>query len=229
VDHAPPAPDRWSAVAALTDRSRRALYAYVCDAGRPVNREEAAEATGVSRGLAAFHLDKMVEVGLLAASYQAPAGQPRGRGRTPKVYVPAGDGVAVTLPERRYELIAEILAAAVAAEPDPTGTGGGPYRAAEAARAQAFAHGHAVGAGPPPGTDLLATLRDLGFEPERRGGEVVLRNCPFHALAQRHTALVCGLNEAFLTGLVAGAGADLDARLAPGSGACCVRLSCHTF
>lgn len=228
---ATPAPDRWSAVAALTDRSRRALYAYVCDAGRPVNREEAAEATGVSRGLAAFHLDKMVEVGLLSASYQAPAGQPRGRGRTPKVYVPSGDGVAVTLPERRYELIAEILADAVAAEPcaarrEPDA--GEPYRAADAARREAYAHGHALGASLPAGTDLLATLRDLGFEPERRAGEVVLRNCPFHALAQRHTALVCGLNEAFLTGLVAGAGAGLDARLTPAPGACCVRFNCHT-
>src|SRR5690348_7603634 len=101
----------------MADGSRRSLYDYVRHQDHPVSREEAADATGMSRGLVAFHLDKLVEAGLLAARYQPPAGQPRGRGRTPKVYEPAGDGFAVTIPERRYELIAEILADAVAGNP----------------------------------------------------------------------------------------------------------------
>jgi predicted ArsR family transcriptional regulator len=219
VDKARP-PDRWSAVAALGDRSRRALYGYVRTAGRPVTREDAAEATGISRGLAAFHLDKMVEAGLLTADYRSPAGQPRGRGRAPKVYLPAGDDISVSLPERRYELIAEILADAVAED---------PTRADDAARRQAYAHGCSLAAdlGGARG-DLLASLDDLGFDPDRHEGRVVLRNCPFHGLVARHTALVCGLNLAFLRGLVEGLDAGVDACLAPDPGACCVQLRPHS-
>src|SRR6266540_2279381 len=173
--------ERWTAVAALADPSRQALYDYVRRQDHPVGREEAAEALGMSRGLAAFHLDKLVDAGLLHARYEAPAEVPRGRGRTPKVYQAAEGGLAITIPERRYELIAEILADAVADDP-----------------------GHARGAAQR-GTALLDVLARLGFEPDRAGGDpVVLRNCPFHALAMRQTALVCAINHAFLSGVVEG-------------------------
>ncbi|WP_406080916.1 helix-turn-helix transcriptional regulator [Micromonospora sp. NBC_00858] len=209
--------ERWSAMAALVDRSRRALYDYVCRADHPVTREEAAEAHGMSRNLAAFHLDKLVESGLLRAHYQTPADQPRGRGRTPKVYEAAGDGVAITVPERRYELIAEILADAVADD---------PHDAPEAARRHARQRGRDIGARVrDAGEDLIPALAGLGFEPETLSDHVLLRNCPFHALATRQTALVCGLNHAFLAGMIDGAGrTDLLPRLAPRPGACCVRL-----
>ncbi|TYB39603.1 hypothetical protein FXF50_04245 [Micromonospora sp. AP08] len=209
--------ERWNAMAALVDRSRRALYDYVCRADHPVTREEAAEAHGMSRNLTAFHLDKLVESGLLRAHYGTPADQPRGRGRTPKVYEATGDGVAITVPERRYELIAEILADAVADD---------PHDAPEAARRHARRRGQEIGARVrDSGENLVAALAGLGFEPEALDDHVLLGNCPFHVLATRQTALVCGLNHAFLTGLVDGAGrADLLPRLAPRPGACCVRL-----
>lgn len=203
---------------ALVDPSRRALYDYVRRAGHPVSRDEAADAAGMSRGLAAFHLDKLVGVGLLCARYQAPPGRPRGRGRAPKVYEPAGDGVAVTVPERRYQLIAEILAAAV--DDDPT-------HADEAAVRHASDRGRAIGAAvrADEHANLLAALARLGFEPEHTTGRVLLHNCPFHALAASHTALVCGLNHAFLTGLLDGLNADdHQAVLAPHPGRCCVEL-----
>jgi predicted ArsR family transcriptional regulator len=202
----------WDAVATLIDPSRRALYEYVRRQDHPVRREEAAAATAMSRGLAAFHLDKLVAAGLLAARYEAPAG-PRGRGRAPKVYVATGEGLEVTVPQRRYELLAGILAEAYA-------EGTPPERIARR-------RGHDLGTrrrvrdG-----DVLAALADLGFEPERTGGSVVLRNCPFRALAARHTVLVCGLNLAFVTGVLDGVGAGgVDAELAPRPGRCCVRLS----
>ncbi|WP_446212883.1 helix-turn-helix transcriptional regulator [Micromonospora sp. IBSANI012] len=212
-------PDRWTAVAALADPSRRALYDHVRHQDHPVTREEAADAAGISRGLAAFHLDKLVDAGLLRARYQAPPDQPRGRGRSPKVYELAGDGLAVTVPERRYELIAEILADAVVDD---------PAHADAASRRLAGQHGRSLGTGlAEDGCDILSALGGLGFEPrpdaQRR---VLLHNCPFHALATRHTALVCGLNQAFLTGLLEGLGAaDVEARLAPRPGACCVELN----
>jgi predicted ArsR family transcriptional regulator len=207
--------DRWSVLTALADPSRRVLYEYVCRQGRPVTRGEAADAAQVSRGLAAFHLDKLVDVGLLLADYQAPPGQPRGRGRAPKVYRAAGDGLAITIPERRYELIAEILTDAVADD---------PAHADEAARRHAHRHGAALGTRLR-GTDLRDVLAGLGFEPDA-GHPVVLHNCPFHALAARQTPLVCGLNHSFLTGLVDGLDlTGVHARLAPRPGACCVELA----
>jgi predicted ArsR family transcriptional regulator len=211
--------DAWSAVTVLTDRSRRALFDYVRHAGRSVSREDAAAATRMSRGLAAFHLDKLVDAGLLTAQFEAPSGRPRGRGRTPKVYAPAGDGISVTIPERRYELIAEILADGIAAE---------PTNAADAAHRHAYQRGKALGGdvGASGGGDrVLGALSALGFEPIRDGARTLLHNCPFHALTNRHAELVCGLNHAFLRGLADGLTADVEVRLAPRPGACCVEFT----
>lgn len=213
--------DRWSAAAALVDSSRRVLYDFVRRQDHPVSREEAAAATQLSRGLAAFHLDKLVQAGLLRASYQPPTGQPRGRGRFPKVYEPAQDQVAVTIPERRYELIAQILAGAVAENPTD---------AAGAARRHAYRHGYQLAAELTEagrGTHLPSVLAQLGFEPRPAdGGRLRLHNCPFHTLAAQHTALVCGLNHAFIGGLLAGLGVTgVRPDLVPRPAACCVELS----
>jgi predicted ArsR family transcriptional regulator len=211
-------PDRWTAVGALADSSRRALYDYIRRAGHPVGRDEAGTATGISRGLAAFHLDKLVEAGLLRARHEVPAGRPRGRGRAPKVYEPAGVGVAVAIPERRYELIAEILADAVATE---------PADAARAASRLAHQRGREVGARlPETGDDLAGALAALGFEPETEpDGTIALHNCPFHVLAVRRTELVCGLNHAFVAGILDGLGETrLQARTVRRPGSCCVRV-----
>src|SRR5690606_12882671 len=187
----------------------------------PVSREEAAAAGQLSRSLAAFHLDKLVDAGLLQARYEVPAGRPRGRGRAPKVYEPVPDDLAITIPERRYQLIAEILADAVAAAPDDA--------AGQAARLAAE-RGEQVGArlrAVEQEADLAATLEGLGFDPQPAEGERVrLRNCPFHALASRHTELICGINHAFVSGLLRGlATPGVTARLAPAPGSCCVELA----
>jgi predicted ArsR family transcriptional regulator len=225
---------RWQAVAALVDPVRRALYDYVCGQDHPVTREEAADARALSRNLTAFQLDTLVDAELLRARDEAPGDQPRGRGRTPKVSEPAGDGLSITVPQRQYERVGQILADAVAEAPTD---------AATAAARLAFEHGRRSGqAGPVLLTtagqlsrtapDQLsrtaAVLADLGFEPRRQrpvGGPVTLslRNCPFHRLAVRQPELVCGLSHAFVRGLLAGLGAStLTAALAPSPGACCV-------
>jgi predicted ArsR family transcriptional regulator len=208
----------WHLLAALVDRSRRALYDYVRRQDHPVSREEAADAAGMSRSLVAFHLDKLVDAGLLHARYQAPPDQPRGRGRTPKVYEATEDGLIVTIPPRRYELIANILADAVAEN---------PANADEAARRHALRHGRQVGTRlAEQHADVLTALDNLGFEPRTDGDRVLLDNCPFHALAARHTALVCGLNHAFLTGVLQGlAVPGMTATQQPRTGACCVQLT----
>jgi predicted ArsR family transcriptional regulator len=244
---------RWQAVAALVDPVRRALYDHVRQQRHPVSREEAADAVSISRNLSAFHLDKLVDAGLLRARYEAPADQPRGRGRAPKVYEPTDGALTMSVPPRRYELVGEILAEAVAGEPNDAraaaerhatnaGRRIGAARIASPAPSPAPSPTRSPGpspapspgpdAGDRPSTDgdlapAYAALADLGFEP-RIGdtGEVSLGNCPFHRLAVRHPELVCGLNEALITGLLDGLGADqLCARLQPEPGSCCVRVA----
>jgi predicted ArsR family transcriptional regulator len=208
----------WDAVAMLADDGRRALFEYVQRATHPVSREEAADALRISRGLAAFHLDKLVGAGLLRTRYESPAGQPRGRGRAPKVYEPVGDEVAVSLPERQYALAARILADAVADD---------PAHADDAVWRHARRHGHDLGTRVrAAGVDLSAALVGAGYRPTVTNGSIRLTNCPFHALAARQPALVCGLSLAFIGGLVEGVGAaGCRARPAPAPGLCCVEIA----
>lgn len=161
----------WQAVAALVDQVRRALYDYVRSQDHPVTREEAADAQHISRSLAAFHLDKLVGAGLLQTRYEAPTDQARGRGRTPKVYEAAPGCISLTIPERRYDLIGEILAQAVAQD---------PADARSAALRLAEQRGVAIGHGVDGGGSVVAVLAELGFDPADDDERIRLRNCPFH-------------------------------------------------
>ena len=85
-----------------------------------------------------------------------------------------------------------------------------------------------AGARPTP-TDLLAAamgvLVESGYEPRPDGAGLVLANCPFHGLVEEYTDLVCGMNLELLSGLLDGLHhPDLEARLEPTPGLCCVRL-----
>ena len=103
-----------AAIAALDDDVRRALYEHVRAAGAPVTREEAATAVGISRKLAAFHLDKLVDLGVLRSGFGPATG--RRVGRAPRLYEPADDDIAVRVPDRSPELLASILVEAVTTE-----------------------------------------------------------------------------------------------------------------
>lgn len=207
-------PDSLSGLSALTDPVRRQLYEHVAAQDRPVRRDDAAEAAGVSRTLAAYHLDRLAEAGLLVTSYARPEGQGGpGAGRPAKLYQRARDEVSVTIPPRTYALVAQLLADAVASDQ--------PGEVRTAVMAAAESEGRKA-AGEDAG--LLEALEQRGYEPVVTGdGDVGLRNCPFHQLAQRHVQLVCGLNHALLRGVLAGRGEDPDrAELAPRAGRCCV-------
>lgn len=218
------------AVAALDDELRQGMYAYIRRARRPVTRDEAAASVGISRKLAAFHLDKLVDAGLLRARYEAVGGI-RKVGRTPKVYEPTDIDIRVTIPERRHEVLADILMDAVLTE-------GEGESARQAAVRVASRRGEEIGAAErartKPGrlgaeralTLLEGLLARHGFEPGRESPTCVrLRNCPFHPLAARAPDLVCGVNRAFLDGMLNGLeAAKVEAVLVPRAGECCVEL-----
>lgn len=206
--------DALADIAALTDPVRRELYVYVAAQDHPVRRDDAAAVAGISRSLAAYHLDRLAEAGLLAASYARPDGRGGpGAGRPAKHYEPVRREVSLTIPPRNYTLLARVLADAVAA--DASGT------VREAVLAAAEVEGRAASA---PDSDLITVLTANGYAPtETESGDIELLNCPFHQLSQRHTDLVCGLNEALLRGTLADRGENPDrAELAPRVGRCCV-------
>lgn len=219
-------------LAALDHPVRSDLYALLIDRDEWVGRDEAAEALGVARSVAAFNLDKLAESGLVETTFERPPGRSGpGAGRPAKKYRRADREVAVSLPDRHYDLAGALLADAVA---DATASGRPVEGAlADVARSTGRGIGEAVAAEVTGGRSASATraaavraLERLGYEPHVRGKEVVLANCPFHALAERHRALVCGMNLELLTGVAEGLGAAdrLAPRLEPEDGMCCVRL-----
>jgi predicted ArsR family transcriptional regulator len=216
--------DEIGAVAVLADPTRRRLYDAVGAASGPIGREEAAQAAAVPLHSARFHLDKLVEAGLLDVSYARLTGRTGpGAGRPAKLYRRSEVEVAVSLPRRSYDLVGGVLAAAL----ERTLRGGDVK---EALRVEAGTRGRVLGSSyDGVGDDLdrvAGALAVEGFEPRRQGAEVCLRNCPFDALAAAHTELVCGVNLDFVAGVIDGlGGSSAQARLQPDPDHCCVRVS----
>jgi predicted ArsR family transcriptional regulator len=215
-------------IAALDQPLRRDLYALLVDRGDWVGRDDAADALDVPRSVAAFHLDKLADAGLVDVRYErAPGRSGPGAGRPAKQYRRSEREVSVSLPERHYDLAGALLAdAVVEAE-----TSGRPV--GEALREAAHRAGVEIGLSAReglrrtrPSASAVAALERLGYEPRRAGRDIALANCPFHALAERHRSLVCGMNLDLLRGVAEGLGAEdrLVPTLQPEEGMCCVRL-----
>ena len=220
------------AVGMLADERRRHMYLFIREAGRPVSRDEAAAEVGISRKLAAFHLDRLVEKGLLKAHYVRLSGRRGpGAGRPSKVYEPTETEISVSIPSRSYDVLGMLLLRAL------------EHRACdlsvlESVRRAARAKGRGLGEQVrrvrrlrSPGTrKVLKTaeevLYDRGYEPYRdESGALRLRNCPFRTLAQHSVELVCGMNEAFIGGFLEALGStSVTAKLDPRSEGCCVRI-----
>ncbi|MDR2985245.1 MAG: transcriptional regulator [Nocardiopsaceae bacterium] len=226
---------RHALVYGLDDPVRRRLYDYVAGSAEPVGRDEAAAAVGIGRPLAAYHLDRLVSLGLLTADYRRPPGRTGpGAGRPAKVYARSATEFAVTAPPREYELAARLLAEAV--ESDASGFSLACLKRAARRLGTEIGRGPAGqpqrrGHGPRPavhgstGQDAMrAVLTEHGFEPfTDADGSMALRNCPFHQLAERHREIVCTMNLALLEGVTAGIGArDVRPELEPVQGRCCV-------
>lgn len=218
-----------AALAALNEPLRHRLYRHVASHASPVSRDDASGALGIPRSVAAFHLDKLAKLGLLEIEYHRPPGRDGpGAGRPAKFYRRAAGEIAMSVPERRYDLAARLLAQAVESALDPS------VPIAEALRTAARDYGHTIGARFDPAARrsrrrLLARLADLlaehGYEPRVGNDRVTLANCPFQMLAEDHRGLVCGMNHDLIEGVLEAAGiTEVDARLDPAPGRCCVAL-----
>jgi predicted ArsR family transcriptional regulator len=225
--------DQVAGVAALNDPVRRALYLFVANSAEAVSREQAAAAAGVQKALAAFHLDKLAEEGLLEFEFKRLTGRTGpGAGRPAKLYRRSSRQIDLSLPPREYDLAGMLLAGAIEAAE-------GSKRSVRAElERSALAFGRTMGeqAKAEAGTRaskakqreaLLGVLRQYGFQPRVVGRDVVLANCPFHALSQQFTDLVCGMNLHLLEGVrsVLDLGErELQPRLEPEPGQCCVKF-----
>lgn len=219
---------RISQLTILGDRLRRSMYLFARKHPAGVKRDEVAAELGISRRLAAFHLDKLAQEGLLDFHYARPPGRSGpGAGRPAKVYRAVDPGVEVSLPERRYDVMGQVLAESVADSDEQT------RHTMDVAYKTGLEIGERVKRDErlrPPGAEramsvMSEVLEDYGFEPFRSGEELSLLNCPFHAMAKQNPDLVCGMNQRFLEGVLRGLGNEsLDAVLQPTPGQCCVRL-----
>ncbi|TAM71526.1 ArsR family transcriptional regulator [Mycobacterium sp.] len=202
-------------LSSLDDPIRRRLYDYVASCDEPVGRDDSAKAVGISRTLAAYHLDKLAEAGILAVSYARPSGRSGpGAGRPAKRYTRTQQELWASVPPRNYQLLAKLLAEAVDADESGKVASALAAAAREAGRASVADKG------------MNDALYVCGYEPAPRAdGDIELRNCPFHLLAGQYRELVCGLNLELIRGMLEAAGEGPGrAVLAPREDRCCVVL-----
>ena len=221
-----------AALAALADPTRRQLYRLVARATEPVSREQAAEELRIAAHTAKFHLDRLVDEGLLDVEFRRLTGRSGpGAGRPSKLYRRSSQDVSLSLPPRSYDLLSGILARALeTAISEGTALGDAERVAARVAREKGRTVGEAsadAGPGASAGHDCLerlsVVLEPQGYEPRIEDARMVLENCPFDQVARDHTELVCGLNLEFVGGVVAGLGcAGVQVGLEPSPGRCCV-------
>ena len=228
-----PQGDDVAGVFSLGDPVRRALYECIVARGEPVGRDEAAEAVGINRSLAAYHLDRMVEDGLLEFSFARRSGRSGpGAGRPAKLYQRSPRQFQINLPPRDYEIAARLLATAV--ENDETGQARASLEEASRALGRELAAETTRRRSDRNGPDVAALIEEVlgerGYEPfHDDDGAIRLRNCPFDRLADAHRELICGMNLCLLEETVAGTrGAGLQAVLDPQPGMCCVALRRRT-
>lgn len=231
-------------IASLGEPVRHLLYRYVAERAEPVSREQAASGVGIAHHIAKFHLDKLEEDGLLEAEYRRPAGRTGpGAGRPAKFYRRTARDIAVSLPERHYELPGRLMAEAIVASTATAEPVSATLRSAATTAGERMGQQAGQLAGRRPGPDEVAAaicdvLESEGYEPRLTRDQIILSNCPFAALAKDYTGLVCGMNLHLMRGLVTGLDDalhndlddDLDderlqARLDPAAGRCCVTLT----
>jgi predicted ArsR family transcriptional regulator len=218
---------RVTRLGALADPLRRRLYRFVAEQPDAVSRDQAADVVEVPRHTAKFHLDRLVEEGLLVAEFRRLSGRSGpGAGRPAKVYRRSAREVTVSVPSRRYDLAGQVLADAVERSLDGVPMVEAVTRAADNA-ARIVVEAAPAGRG----SELVrigAVLETYGYEPrvdKDEGGDLVLGNCPFDRLASDHRDLVCGMNRDFVDAVGRRLGCTgVEALVDADETHCCVRV-----
>ena len=214
------------ALALLTDPTRRRLFDFVRAEMGPVGRDAASVATGVPRSLAAYHLDRLVDGGLLAAHFERPPGRTGpGAGRPAKLYSRPGGAISVSVPQRDYRLAALVLAEVVRRDASGAVREAALTVARETGAELASTPGAVGEDGAGSGASIEDVLASLGYEPYLDEGILRVRNCLFEDLVDVQKDLACGMNLALIDGALAATNEQgRCALLDPGEGRCCVSI-----
>jgi predicted ArsR family transcriptional regulator len=198
------------AIGALNDPTRRHLYEFVLASAGAVGRDEAADAMGIPRQTAAYHLDRLADEGLVEVEFMRRTGRSGpGAGRPAKLYRRSDRDHEASVPPRRYALAARILLEAAS------------IGAIQRSKLTEAAHrvGRQLGE-----KGVECALRETGYDPVEEDGETRFRNCPFHALKEQDQTLVCRLNLGLVEGMLEAASDGRSAHLEPSDSYCCVRI-----
>lgn len=190
---------------------RPTLLAALHDAGHPLDVAEAAAAIGTTELTARFHLSLLVSSGQVVRTpvRRGSAGRPSWQYAPAPEPAATGSSPAPSTAES-YQALARVLAASL---DDRAGAAAAAreagWRWADAVPAEALAPAaDAAGAV----DELAGVLERLGFAPEPAPAddEIVLRSCPFEAVAREHRSIVCGVH----LGLVEQAAASIGGGIA---------------
>lgn len=202
-------------LAALGDPTRQAVYRLVLRSREPIGRDEAALELDISRPTAAFHLDKLAELGLVTVEFRRRSGGGGpGAGRPAKFYRAAIGEVSASVPDRRYDLAAEVAFDALGSLD--------PVEADRAVIDAATQRGRALAA---QAGGLDEALTTAGYEPSDAGAVIQFSNCPFKRLMSEGRPAVCVANHALVRGLLEGLGENPDRAEFVRSGECCVQVA----
>lgn len=196
-----------NAVPALGE-SRARVLAVLQDTRRPLGASDVAKHVGLHVNTARFHLDALVEAGIVnrAREEREHPGRPR------TLYVARPD--AARAGRRSYRLLAEILTSYVAAEtPQPE----------QAAIQAGRAWGRYLANPPPPfrrinadtaTQQLIDGLDEIGFASEAvttgNHRQILLHHCPFRETAEEHREVVCSIHLGLMQGILAAIDAPVE-------------------
>jgi predicted ArsR family transcriptional regulator len=199
--------------AALGD-SRARVLGVLQDAGTPLGVADVSEAVGLHPNTTRFHLDGLVDAGLVQRATEER--ETPGRPRTLYSARPEAGRAG----PRSYRLLAEILTSYLASQSRQpvtaaltAGTEWGRYLARRPAPFRRVTAEQAT-------ADLVRVLDEIGFAPEAvtvgRKRRVLLHHCPFREAAEQHREVVCSVHLGLMRGLLEESGAPLQAeRLDP--------------
>jgi predicted ArsR family transcriptional regulator len=222
--------DQVATIALLDEPTRRRVFELASASRHPVGRDDVAAQLGISRELAAFHLERLVKGGLLKTEYRRRSGRTGpGAGRPAKLYRRTDREVAISFPPRRYDAAADAFAEGITRLEDPAAVAAVADVARERGADLGLEARRNAGARPSRRrrlSALLDVLRRAGYEPavDEARGAVTLGNCPYHALVADHRELTCGMNLAWAQGVTGALDVRLQPVPIPNAGTCCVEF-----
>jgi predicted ArsR family transcriptional regulator len=188
---------------ALSDPRRVQIVDELRGADDGLDVQELARRVGLHANTVRWHLGVLADAGLVSSR---PVGR-AGPGR-PRVVYMLEDEPSSEAGVEDYRLLSAILTGVASQLAD------GPARAEEAGRAWGR---HLVDRPSPlvsltdeeATSEVVELLDQQGFRAETGDGEIRMRRCPFHELAEAHPGIVCAVHRGLISGALAELGSGL--------------------